>query len=126
MYRSRPKRKTLPSSSRLAELWLSTIATAKQWGHSRLREVASKLQVGHHSSWIASSSDYPGYVWTGLEQADGRIVTPEVVGRVPTSRGKKCPTHTKYICKRNIYGKLFVADLGADKALGLTKIRDDS
>ena len=41
-------------------------------------EVTSKLQVGQHPSWIASSPDYPGYAWTGLEQADGRVVTLEV------------------------------------------------
>ncbi|KAI0061966.1 putative isomerase YbhE [Artomyces pyxidatus] len=37
-------------------------------------KVASTLKVGHHPSWLTSHPDDPSLVFTGLEQADGRIL----------------------------------------------------
>ncbi|KAF8161537.1 Lactonase, 7-bladed beta-propeller-domain-containing protein [Crassisporium funariophilum] len=37
-------------------------------------EVTSTLTVGHHPSWLTSHPSRPSVVWTGLEQAEGKIV----------------------------------------------------
>ena len=37
-------------------------------------QVASSLTVGHHPSWIASHNAHPSFVWTGLEQSEGKIL----------------------------------------------------
>ncbi|KAF8911688.1 Lactonase, 7-bladed beta-propeller-domain-containing protein [Gymnopilus junonius] len=147
-------------------------------------EVTSKLTVGHHPSWIASSPGYPELVFTGLEQADGKILTlgkdsegrlhkiAEVssagsdpchlvvvknelvianyssgtVGFLPIHRDPKLASamtpasiqlsgtgpntsrqessHPHQVVFNEEYQELFVADLGADKVLRLSKTED--
>lgn len=36
--------------------------------------VTSTLTVGFHPSWLTSDPRFPGTVWTGLEQSDGKIL----------------------------------------------------
>lgn len=89
-------------------------------------EVTSKLTVGHHPSWIASSPEYPGLVWTGLEQADGKILTLEKdgdgrlskVAEVSSAGSDPCHlvVHKDELVIANVRGKgfLFRRRKGAD------------
>lgn len=62
-------------------------------------KTTSSLTVGHHPSWLTAHPSHPSFVWTGLEQADGRVLTlrfdengkAEVVSE--TSSGGKDPCH---------------------------------
>jgi 6-phosphogluconolactonase (cycloisomerase 2 family) len=62
-------------------------------------KATSSFSVGHHPSWLAANPSHPSLVWTGLEQADGKVLTlrfdsngkGEVVSE--TSSGGKDPCH---------------------------------
>ncbi|KAI0048625.1 putative isomerase YbhE [Auriscalpium vulgare] len=64
----------MPLHHILVASYTDAIATLRFDSTARELKLVSTVQVGHHPSWIVTHPDDPSLVFTGLEQADGRIL----------------------------------------------------
>ncbi|KAF9524990.1 Lactonase, 7-bladed beta-propeller-domain-containing protein [Crepidotus variabilis] len=83
----------------LAASYSNNVTTLTFDDEKQTLHATESLTIGHHPSWLTSDPKYPSMVWTGLEQADGKIVALKfdqqgkgtIVGE--TTAGGKDPCH---------------------------------